>query len=244
MAWVRFDPGFTRHKKRLKAGPIANWLWVASVDYCVEHLTDGRLPRGSCSALVAGVSRSALGRAVKRLLDVRAWERDGEDYIVHDFLEYQVSRKEVKRSREAGKERARKFREKHVISTVSHGVANVLVTEPAVLTCPDIKADASRNALRPPTYDPTDPGSFAAFLASQHPPDPAKPYNWRTPSTIGNDWREYPRDAFRFDCPEVKWRGRCVRPDFEGPKPADVRQCPAHRAGRAESTLPQRKRAD
>jgi hypothetical protein len=110
MAWVRFDPGFTRHKKRLKAGPIANWLWVASTDYCVEHLTDGILPREVVPTLIPGIPARQLRDAISTLLDQRSWEDHPDGYLVHDFLDYQESSSEVRRQRAAGRERAKRFR--------------------------------------------------------------------------------------------------------------------------------------
>src|SRR5689334_22613412 len=112
MSWVRFDPGFTRNRKRLDASPTANWLWISSVDYCVQHLTDGFLPDTAVSSLVPSLGNRARGACVEELLQVRAWERRDNGYLVHAFLEYQDSAEHVRKQREAGKERAKRFRER------------------------------------------------------------------------------------------------------------------------------------
>jgi hypothetical protein len=112
MAWVRFDPGFSRHRKRLKAGPVANWLWVCAIDYCVEHLTDGVLPGEAADTLIPGLPATQRKAAIERLMSLGAIVRHGDDYLVHDFLVYQESAAEVRRQREAGRERARHSRAK------------------------------------------------------------------------------------------------------------------------------------
>lgn len=111
MAYVRFEPGFSRHPKRLKEGPVAAWLWACSVDYCVEHLTDGFLIAEAVPSLVPGLSKRERERCVSALLDTKAWELSPGGYQVHDFGHHQVSATEVRADRDAGKRRARAWRD-------------------------------------------------------------------------------------------------------------------------------------
>src|SRR5262249_13922645 len=64
-------------------------------------------------------------------------------------------------------------------------------------------------------------------------------FTW--PPGVARDTRwlpgRFPYGAFRHDCPDERWRGRCVRPDVEGPKPV-VKQCPAHCAPANEEAKP------
>src|SRR5262245_51396442 len=125
MAWVRFDPGFTRHKKRLKSSLAMNWLWVCGVDYAVEHLTDGHLPREALSTLSPLVQGRALRDATDALVTVGAWTSDAEGYLIHHFLDYQPSAADVRQQREAGKQRARDWRSRRNGERTANDEANV-----------------------------------------------------------------------------------------------------------------------
>src|SRR5215470_3465502 len=50
------------------------------------------------------------------------------------------------------------------------------------------------------------------------------------------DSNGFERSAFRRDCPDPTWRGRCVIPDHPGPKPI-VHQCPYHAAERTHQKV-------
>ena len=204
MAWVRFDPGFTRHKKRLKVGASTNWLWVCSVDYCVQHLTDGHLPKEALPGLVPSLRGPALKAAVDQLLTVGAWEKNGSDYTVHAFLDYQESADQVRRAREAGKQRARRSRER--------GGSN---------------AERAANVQRTSRVTNANPVHDSAVLSSAVTPPMVPPRRGPHPTTLTPDG--FSRAAFRQDCPDPDWHGRCVIPDAPGPKPRVV-QCPHHAA--------------
>jgi hypothetical protein len=222
MAWVRFDPGFTRHKKRLKAGPIANWLWVASTDYCVEHLTDGILPREVVPTLIPGIPARQLRDAISTLLDQRSWEDHPDGYLVHDFLDYQESSSEVRRQRAAGRERAKRFR------NASSNVGRNALRTP--LLTPNVRRESHDSAVLSCTKEESAPhnGERTALReAGEPPPDPSRPYRWPNPGGYGPRWEKYPHEAMHFDCPEGKWRGRCMKADRLAEFPG-AKQCAHH----------------
>jgi hypothetical protein len=227
MAWVRFDPGFTRGKKRLKVGASANWLWVCSVDYGVQHMTDGQLPAEAVPGLVPGLRGPALKAAIEALLGVGAWKRSGNDYIVHAFLEYQESADEVRSQREAGKARARRSRERglgnaaraanpsgrNAERAANAGAVTPNVRDSAVLSCPG----------SPPTVPPSTATGQAVPLPTRDP---------RSPTGA------FPPECFRTDCPDKAWHGRCVDQAYAAAHPGAypvqlstglAKQCPAHR---------------
>ena len=105
MSWVRFVPGFTRHPKRLKSGPISSWLWVCSVDHCMTYLTDGFLDEMALSGLCPTVVGVALKRAVENLVACGSWERVESGYRVHGYLEHNLSRAQIEADRTAARER-------------------------------------------------------------------------------------------------------------------------------------------
>src|SRR5262245_46309499 len=128
MSYCRFVPGFSRHPKRLKSGPISSWLWVCSVDYCLEHLTDGFLDEVAVPALCANITGSALSRAVKNLVAVGSWEPVQGGYIVHDYLRHNPSKKEVEAEREASRQRYHQWRAKQVKEPPKDPPANAVAT--------------------------------------------------------------------------------------------------------------------
>jgi hypothetical protein len=198
MAWVRFDPGFTQHRKRIDAGPVASWMWVSSVDYCVLHMTDGLLPESAVPSLVPGLANRTRGAAVHALIESHAWEVRSGGYFVHAFLEYQDSADEVRRQREAGKARARRSRDRGRGNAERSGERHA---ERSAHVQENVRDSAVLSCAVPPLRSPQD--------------------------TNGLDLNGYARDAFRTDCPDPTWRGRCVVPEHPGPKPI-LHRCPFH----------------
>lgn len=114
MSWVRFVPGFSRHPKRLKSGPISSWLWACSVDHCVEHRTDGFLDAAIIPSLCGALTGSALKRAVENLVAVGSWARVDGGYMVHDFLRHNLSKAQVEEDMELARQRQRRWQKESV----------------------------------------------------------------------------------------------------------------------------------
>jgi hypothetical protein len=106
MTWVRLDDGFSENAKVLQAGPLAMALHVSALCYCNRHLTDGLVPRVALAQLVnlkglaCNKRTSNVHQLARRLVTAGLWERDDKDYRIHDFLDYQPSRREVQARRE------------------------------------------------------------------------------------------------------------------------------------------------
>jgi len=92
--------------------PHAGWLYVVSLCYCGEHLTDGVFVLGAVTRM-AGVDRE-IG---KRLLSEGMWHEQGHEcdrcpqppegqLIVHDYLRHQRSRSDAEKVRAAGRKAA------------------------------------------------------------------------------------------------------------------------------------------
>ena len=105
MPWVKLDDGFSEDKKVLQAGPLAMALHVAALCYCNRHLTDGLVPRAALPQLVNLKGLMYIKRTpnvhqlARRLVNVGLWERENRDYHIHDFLDYQPSRREIETRR-------------------------------------------------------------------------------------------------------------------------------------------------
>lgn len=117
MTWIKLDDTFPDHPKVLDAGDEASWLFVCALCYCSRHLSDGFIPEGAVGRLT-GLSR--LQRHVTRLLDVGLWVRADGGYRVHGYSEWQRTRESIEAEREAGKERAKRSRERTANVRRSH----------------------------------------------------------------------------------------------------------------------------
>lgn len=106
MAWTRLDDNFDTNPKLVRAigqaGDAAGWLWVRAVNYCNRHLTDGRVPRAAVPTLTSHRKPFEVAEA---LVSTGVFELDGEDYRVHDFLQWNDSREKVLAARAALKAR-------------------------------------------------------------------------------------------------------------------------------------------
>ena len=60
MAWLKIESSVARNRKFVQAGPAPSWLWVCSLAYCQEGLTDGYIPREALPYL--GVKNGATWR--------------------------------------------------------------------------------------------------------------------------------------------------------------------------------------
>ena len=89
MPWIRFEDNFPEHPKVLEVGPRAAWLHVRAIAYCARQLTDGLLTPAAAKAVGATTILS------DRLVKARLWDRHGEGFRIHDYLEYQPSRATV-----------------------------------------------------------------------------------------------------------------------------------------------------
>lgn len=126
MTWARIDDNFPNHPKVVAAGPICELIHVRAICYCNRYLTDGFFPAAAVSQFTSGLDQVALtpGRAAMRqagAVAARGWDADEVDwasrmvaggfwsvkqkggvvgYEVHDFLDYNLSRREVVQLRE------------------------------------------------------------------------------------------------------------------------------------------------
>src|SRR4051812_44412930 len=125
MVWVRLADDFTDHPKIVAAGPLAGWLWTCGLAYANRYLTDGFIPTAQVRRL-ADVE-DAFGLAA-RLVEVGLWERAEGGFQIHDYHTYQPTAEDVKRERQAVKDRQAAWRERQKqarsASIVSNGVTN------------------------------------------------------------------------------------------------------------------------
>ena len=128
MPWVRFDDQFPIHRKVDGLSDAAFRLHVSAVFWCARNLTDGFVSEedlDGVSARVRTPSRFA-AECVRR----RVWH-DAKDecpsekcpasagnsypqgWIIHDYWEYQPSKEQVLKDRQASADRQAKWRQSH-----------------------------------------------------------------------------------------------------------------------------------
>ena len=103
MAWVKLDDHMPENSKVIGLGPAVKWTHIEALCYCARNLTDG---------LVLAVAARKMGTAtaIRQLTDAGLWERDGVNFRIHDYLEYNPSREQVLAEREQVKRRVERFR--------------------------------------------------------------------------------------------------------------------------------------
>jgi hypothetical protein len=96
MPWVRLDDSFFSHPKVVAVGLEAAGLFALSLSYAGAYQTDGHIPEVW--------AKQQAGPRARRLIDALLavppghthglWERNGNGYLIHDFLEHNPSREE------------------------------------------------------------------------------------------------------------------------------------------------------
>ena len=94
MSYAKLDDNFPDHPKVIELSDSAFRLAVTAICYSARILTDGRLTPQSLRRF------EARAKDVTALVDARLWEVDGKEYVIHDYLEYNLSKEEVLAERE------------------------------------------------------------------------------------------------------------------------------------------------
>ena len=98
MSWARFDDDLPFNPKIVSAGNEAVGAWVRMICWSAGHGTNGRVRR-SVALLIAGGEKKLASLVKSGLLDI-----NGNDFVVHDFLDFNPSAEEVEAARAARSE--------------------------------------------------------------------------------------------------------------------------------------------
>src|SRR5512146_2680288 len=97
MPWIKLDDQWMDHPKIIRAGRDARDVWLASITWCAKHLTDGYFPAEMLPTFcfMAGVDVANCQDFARTLLDTCLWDIDGEQYRVHDYLDYNPTKEQT-----------------------------------------------------------------------------------------------------------------------------------------------------
>lgn len=131
LRYAKVDVRLLRHPKLLDLSPGCLLLYLASVLWSVEHLSDGHIPATALDPLgqAARVPTRWRRRYATQLVECGLWhsvpvEQGG--WQVHDFDDWQLSKHEVAERRAADAERQRRSRARR--HAVTHDVTGDDVT--------------------------------------------------------------------------------------------------------------------
>lgn len=118
--WVKIDDQFPDHPKVVAAGPAAAWMYICGLCYCNRMLTDGFIPLEQVDKLLPHTQDRPIeefGRALAaKLCRMGLWDeadRKGlAGFRIHDYLDFQPSRKQVLTERARGASRQQRFKAK------------------------------------------------------------------------------------------------------------------------------------
>jgi len=117
--WAKLDDKFPRHPKVRQCSVEARWLFIVGVCHAAEYLTDGFLRSSDVVGLTAELRRPKV--AIQQLVKVGLWEKRRGGYTIHDFLQYNPSRRQVETERTATRQRVHAWRGRNA---VTNGVSN------------------------------------------------------------------------------------------------------------------------
>ena len=125
--WVRLDCTLASHRKILRVGAEAAWLWVCGLAHANQHTTNGVIHRDALVALYPSAEWTPAKRRnlVAKLVEAGLWEViDADSWMIHGYAEHQSEAMseavEARREREREKKRAQRNAGK---SGGSHGVS-------------------------------------------------------------------------------------------------------------------------
>lgn len=120
--WGKIDDSFAWHPKILKAGPLAGWMFIAGLCYCNRHLTNGKIPKAAVPSLAnwsgIGVFNGMHGEDVtpemceNQLTSVGLWDDKEDHFLVHDYRDFNFTKRQVQLLRAQWRRRQSKHRAK------------------------------------------------------------------------------------------------------------------------------------
>jgi hypothetical protein len=105
VTWFKVDDSFHSHPKVLATSPAALGLWVVAGAWCGANLTDGFVPDYALPRLIPDSAELAA-----ELVRTGLWKKVKSGHRFHDWNDYNPNSSDVKKDRDAARERMRKLR--------------------------------------------------------------------------------------------------------------------------------------
>jgi hypothetical protein len=179
MAWIRLDVLFFQHRKALAAGRDGRDLYIASLCYCGAELNDGAIPADALPLLGVAAGVRQVDAAAARLVAVELWERDGDDFRVHDYLDHQTSRERTLQTSAARAASGSRGGQQTAQRRGSNGPANARQNGSNL---PDVRYDVASSKIQAELELETD---TEPRTARAPPPPPVNAPGARTPPREG-----------------------------------------------------------
>ena len=105
MPWTRLDDQFHTNPKLTGLRDGTFRLYVNALVWSVANLTDGRIPRANVPSLVPVTRPQYAYYRASQLVTAGLWKQDGDDWIIHNFGDYQLTKDEILAKRKVGARR-------------------------------------------------------------------------------------------------------------------------------------------
>ena len=99
MAYTNTDYSFWTNPKVRAAGKDAAFLYIAGNGFCNEYLTDGFISDTDIETVAFNAFLRNPKKAVEALMVAGLWDRVRGGYRIHDYLNYNKSKKEIEELR-------------------------------------------------------------------------------------------------------------------------------------------------
>lgn len=102
MSWLKLDDQIFINRKVARCNTETKMLYIVSLSYCANQLTDGEIPEDVLPLLagMAGIDKQNAKQSASKLLEVCLWVATPTGWQIPDYLEYNPSKEQVEHNRE------------------------------------------------------------------------------------------------------------------------------------------------
>lgn len=104
MVWLKVDDAMPDHPKIVGLPAATKWALLELWCYCARHKTNGKVPNGI-------MRKIATNRVRIQLESAQLIHRNGNGFVIHDWLDHNLSAEDHETRRKADAERLRRWRE-------------------------------------------------------------------------------------------------------------------------------------
>lgn len=166
MPWVKLDDRFPSHRKVALLSDRAFRLYVSALCWSSENLTEGKILDRELT-LVARI-RNTKGAATE-LEAVNLWERVDDGWMIHDFLEYNPDKQQVKAERAGNAARQQAYRDRKKAEREAEKDAKKIQRNGVTHPSRNASRNGGSNGTPAPARTPFSPNGENGAAASERP---------------------------------------------------------------------------